>query len=143
MSQPAPPQRPLKVAVRPVFRPYLGGDLVRRFRRLPSLGDDHWTEEWIGSVTVAGNPDPAGQVQGLTVVVDQRGQEVSLKDLVESHPEAMLGSAFVERHGAAPGFLVKIDLSRATWACAYASHGGVRAAPPRYRPWSGGGLDPP
>ena len=108
MKRPVLLERPLKVAVRPVFRPYVGGDLVRRFRRVPSLGDDHWTEEWIGSVTVAGNPDPAGQVQGLTVVVDQRGQEVSLKDLVESHPEAMLGSAFVERHGAAPGFLVKI-----------------------------------
>jgi mannose-6-phosphate isomerase len=101
-------EQPLTVAIRPVFRPYLGGDLVRRFRRRPSRGDDNWTEEWIGSVTPAGNPDPVGRQQGLTVVAGQNGRERSLKDLVEADPEAMLGSSFVERHGASPGFLVKI-----------------------------------
>jgi mannose-6-phosphate isomerase len=101
-------RRPLPVAVRPVWRPYIGGDLVRRFRRAPSSGDDHWTEEWIGSLISAGNPDPNGHVQGLTVVTDEAGNETTLRNLVASYPEAMLGPDFVERFGATTGFLVKI-----------------------------------
>jgi mannose-6-phosphate isomerase len=101
-------KRPLKVAVRPVYRPYLGGDRVRRFRGLESVADDHWTEEWVGSVIPAANLDPGGHSQGLTVVSDPEGRTATLRHLVDTHPEAMLGPSFLDRHGADIGFLVKI-----------------------------------
>jgi mannose-6-phosphate isomerase len=100
--------RPLMVPVRPVFRSYLGGDRVRRFRGLPSAGDDHWTEEWIGSVIPAGNPDPGGRAQGLTMVSLAEGRTVLLRDVVKADPETMLGTPFVERHGTSIGFIVKM-----------------------------------
>ena len=100
--------RPLKVAIRPVFRPYLGGHQVRRLRGLPSDGDDHWTEEWVGSTVPAGNKDPDGKTQGLTVVSDRVGHTATLRDVVQAYPEAMLGEQFLARYGASPGFVVKI-----------------------------------
>jgi len=101
-------RRPLAVRMQPIFRPYLGGDLRRRFRGQPSDGNDHWTDEWIGSEVVAGNADPNGSRQGLTSVRGTNGAEATLAQLVEAFPLELLGEAALERYGARLGFLAKL-----------------------------------
>jgi mannose-6-phosphate isomerase len=97
---------PLHLPPNPVFRGYRGGDRLRRFRGMPPRGDDNWPEEWVGSTTPAGNPDPEGRVQGLSMVETLGGHRAPLLDVVAAFPAEMLG----EDAGDVPGvpFLVKI-----------------------------------
>ena len=99
---------PLRLPPNPVFRAYRGGDALRRFRGLPERGPDHWPEEWIGSMTVAGNPDPEDRVQGLSMVEVPGLPPMTLASLVAAAPEPMVGAPFAHRHGATTGVLVKM-----------------------------------
>ena len=54
-------RRPLPLAYHPLYRFYEGGSLTRAFRGLPERTDDWWSEDWVGSCTCAGNPDPGGR----------------------------------------------------------------------------------
>ncbi|HMH36287.1 MAG TPA: hypothetical protein VK584_05060, partial [Streptosporangiaceae bacterium] len=81
-------RRPLPLAYHPLYRFYEGGALTRQFRGLPERPDDWWSEDWVGSCTCAGNPDPDGRVQGLSTVDLPSGQ-VTLKSLAEAWPEEM------------------------------------------------------
>jgi mannose-6-phosphate isomerase class I len=81
-------RRPLPLAYHPLYRFYEGGGLTRQFRGLPERPDDWWSEDWVGSCTCAGNPDPDGRVQGLSTV-DLPSGEVTLKSLAEAWPEEM------------------------------------------------------
>src|SRR5205085_7261805 len=81
-------RRPLPLAYHPLYRFYEGGALTRAFRGLPERPDDWWSEDWVGSCTCAGNPDPDGRVQGLSTVDLPSGQ-VTLKSLAEAWPEDM------------------------------------------------------
>ena len=98
---------PLLLPPNPVFRGYRGGDRLRRFRGTAPRGDDNWPEEWVGSTTPAGNPDPDGRVQGRSVVETLDGRTAPLLEVVAAFPAEMLGEACV---GDPPGvpFLVKI-----------------------------------
>ena len=58
---------PLRLAYHPLYRFYEGGRLSRAFRGLPDRPDDWWSEDWVGSCTLANNPDPDGRPQGLSV----------------------------------------------------------------------------
>lgn len=99
---------PLFLPPNPVHRAYRGGDALRRFRGIPERGPDQWPEEWIGSMTLAGNPDPGGRPQGLSIVdVPGRGP-MRLSDLVVAAPEAMVGTASAHRFGPTTGVLVKM-----------------------------------
>ena len=101
-------RRPLLLPYHPLHRFYRGGSLVRAFRGIPDTPDDWRSEDWVGSCTVAGNPDPNGTQQGLsTVEIPQLGS-VTLKNLIDLFPEEMLGAEFVERWGPRPCLLVKI-----------------------------------
>jgi mannose-6-phosphate isomerase len=73
---------------------------------MPLRGDDNWPEEWIGSTTPAGNPDPDGNVQGRSVVATLGGLSAPLLDVVTAFPVELLG----EDAGDPPGvpFLFKI-----------------------------------
>lgn len=99
---------PLRIPIVEVHRPYLGGDLRRRFRGRESSGNDNWTDEWIGSDIPTSNPLPDGGIQGFTNVQDPAGHEARLADLLEAFPETMLGTASVEQRGPRLGFLVKL-----------------------------------
>ena len=81
-------RRPLPLAYHPLYRFYEGGALTRQFRGLPERPDDWWSEDWVGSCTCAGNPDPDGRVQGLSTVDLPSGQ-VTLKSLADAWPEEM------------------------------------------------------
>src|SRR5437660_2508208 len=81
-------RQPLPLAYHPLYRFYEGGSLTRRFRGLPERPDDWWSEDWVGSCTCAGNPDPDGRVQGLSTV-DLPSGRVTLKSLAQAWPEEM------------------------------------------------------
>ena len=101
-------RRPLPLPYHPLYRFYEGGSLTRQFRGLPDRSDDWWSEDWVGSVTRAGNDDPDGRPQGFSQVeVPDLGQ-VTLASIVEAFPDAMVGQAFANRWGAITGVLVKL-----------------------------------
>jgi len=81
-------RQPLPLAYHPLYRFYEGGSLTRRFRGLPERPDDWWSEDWVGSCTCAGNPDPDGRIQGLSTV-DLPSGRVTLKSLAQAWPEEM------------------------------------------------------
>jgi hypothetical protein len=61
-------RRPLPLAYHPLYQFYPGGSLTRAFRGLPESPDDWWSEDWVGSVTRAGNDDPDGRGPGISTV---------------------------------------------------------------------------
>jgi mannose-6-phosphate isomerase len=101
-------RRPIPLPYHPLYRFYNGGGLVRKFRGLAETDDGWWSEDWVGSCTVAGNRGPDGAEQGLSLVEVKGAGPVTLKSLVESFPEEMLGARFAERFGPDIAFLVKI-----------------------------------
>ena len=101
-------RRPLPLPYHPLYRFYQGGALTRAFRGLPERPDDWWSEDWVGSCTCAGNSDPDGRAQGLSIVDLPGAGQVTLKSLVEAWPEEMVGASFADRHGPQTGVLVKL-----------------------------------
>jgi mannose-6-phosphate isomerase len=101
-------RRPLGLSYHPLYRFYDGGSMTRRFRGLEEGGDDYWSEDWVGSCTCANNADPNGLTQGLSMVQLPGIGSVSIKDLVETLPEEMVGERFAERWGPTTGVLVKL-----------------------------------
>lgn len=101
-------RRPMLLPHHPLYRFYNGGGLVKKFRGLTETDDGWWSEDWVGSCTVAGNRGPDGSEQGLSLVEVKGVGSVTLKSLVESFPEEMLGANFTERFGPEIAFLVKI-----------------------------------
>ena len=101
-------RRPLRLPYNPLYRFYEGGSLTRSFRHLPSRPDDWWSEDWVGSCTVANNADPDGKPQGLSRVDVPGMGVVALLDIVEAMPEEMIGARFASRYGPITGVLVKL-----------------------------------
>ena len=101
-------RRPLALAYHPLYRFYEGGSMTRAFRGLDPGADDWWSEDWVGSCTLAGNADPEGRAQGLSrVTIDGLGER-SLVSVIEALPDEMVGAAFAERWGPITGVLVKL-----------------------------------
>jgi mannose-6-phosphate isomerase len=99
---------PLPLAYHPLYRFYEGGRLSRAFRSLPDDPDDWWSEDWVGSCTLANNPDPDGRPQGLSTVDVPGLGPVTLREIIETAPEALVGAAFADRWGPIAGILVKL-----------------------------------
>ncbi len=100
--------RPLPLAYQPLYRFYQGGSLTRDFRGLPERPDDFWSEDWVGSCTLAGNSDPDGQPQGLSVVDVPGAGQVTLAELTRALPGEMVGAGFAQQAGLGTGVLVKL-----------------------------------
>lgn len=101
-------RRPLPLPYHPLYRFYEGGSLTRAFRDLGPGQDDWWSEDWVGSCTPAGNPDPDGRSQGLSRVDLEGLGERTLLSVIEALPEEMVGAAFADRWGPVSGVLVKL-----------------------------------
>jgi mannose-6-phosphate isomerase len=101
-------RRPLQLQYHPVYRSYEGGGLAQAFRGLRYPKDTRWSEDWVGSVTTARNPDPDGREQGLSRVDVPGVGPVTIRDLVEAYPEQMVGANFAHRWGVTTGVLVKL-----------------------------------
>lgn len=89
-----------------VFRSYTGGLLIDQLQGIADPADSHYPEEWIGSTTLAVNPQPVPS-EGLSRVRLQDGSTPFLKDLIHEDPEAWLGIEHIGRFGASPDILVK------------------------------------
>ncbi|HEY7936244.1 MAG TPA: hypothetical protein VID26_03855 [Candidatus Limnocylindrales bacterium] len=99
---------PLWLGYHPLYRFYEGGRRSRTFRGEPDRPDDWWSEDWVGSCTLANNPDPNGAAQGLSTVELPGFGSVTLREMVEAAPEALVGAAFAQRWGPITGILVKL-----------------------------------
>ena len=110
-------KQPLRLAYNPLYRFYDGGSLTRRFRGLPVGEDDFWSEDWVGSCTCANNAAPDGRTQGLSLVELPGLGAVSVKELVETLPEEMVGASFAARWGSITGVLVKLLSPRGPVPC--------------------------
>src|SRR5579862_5965755 len=87
-------RRPLPLAYHPLYRFYEGGSLTRTFRGLPGRPDDWWSEDWVGSCTLATNDGPDGRPQGLSPVEVPGIGQVPLAEIVAALPEEMVGARF-------------------------------------------------
>ena len=99
---------PIWLGYHPLYRFYEGGGLSRAFRGEPERPDDWWSEDWVGSCTVANNADPSGAPQGLSRVDIAGLGQVTLRELIEAAPETLVGTAFADRWGPITGILVKL-----------------------------------
>lgn len=89
-----------------VWRTYQGGAVLDRLEDKPLPADSHFPEDWVGSATVAVNPEKRPADEGLTRV-DVPGQPI-FRDLLAKDPEQLLGPAHSARFGADPHYLVKL-----------------------------------
>jgi len=86
-----------------VHRFYRGGALLGALRGTPEE-DGFFPEDWLGSVTPAGNRDRTDQEEGLSRLADGR----LLRAAVEADPSAWLGPEHVAAFGTSTGLLVKL-----------------------------------
>jgi mannose-6-phosphate isomerase len=101
-------RRPMALPYHPLYRFYEGGSLTRAFRGLPNRPDDWWSEDWVGSCTIANNAGPDGLPQGVSAIDVPGVGMVPLASLVERLPEEVVGARFAERWGTTTGVLVKL-----------------------------------
>ncbi len=87
------------------WRTYLGGSLIRALHGETNTPDDHFPEEWIMSAVRARNPGREEIVEGLSRV---RSTSLTLAELIEANPSAMLGAEHVRKYGSSMGVLVKL-----------------------------------
>ena len=96
---------PLKQKSNRVWRTYEGGALIDRWKKDLPEKDGSFPEEWIMStVTARGNGRPVDE--GLSVL-NTPGDEITLKDLVDSNPNLFLGEYIAKKFGTT-GVLIKM-----------------------------------
>jgi mannose-6-phosphate isomerase len=86
-----------------VYRFYRGGALLGRLRDVDEDAGP-FPEDWLGSVTEAGNPGHETPNEGLSALEDGR----LLRDAIADDPGFWLGAAHIERFGTSTGLLVKL-----------------------------------
>jgi mannose-6-phosphate isomerase len=93
----------------PVWRSYLGGRVLRRFRSLPDADDNHFPEDWLASTVQARNAEHATRpFEGLSPV-SNNGSTVLLPDLLRQDPNFWFGpSQLPAVHGQNLGVLWKL-----------------------------------
>ncbi len=98
--------RPLKLSAARAWRTYFGGKMIEELHGNKNAEDTHFPEEWISSVVSAKN---AGREhikdEGLSYI---DGTKITLKEIIESAPERVLGKAHFDKFGSTPGVLVKL-----------------------------------
>ncbi|GAB1855474.1 class I mannose-6-phosphate isomerase [Flavobacteriaceae bacterium MHTCC 0001] len=90
-----------------VWRTYPGGMTLDKMEKVESPKDSHFPEDWIGSTTLASNKGREHLTEeGLSKVMVAE-KPVTLKELFEKEPEALLGKQHFEKYGANTQFLLK------------------------------------
>lgn len=97
--------QPLLLTENRVFRGYLGGKLLEKFRGHTDPQDGNTPEDWVGSTTVARNH--LSETEGLSTV-SYNGVTFFLKDLIEAFPKEVLGERHTKKFGANSFLLVKL-----------------------------------
>lgn len=102
-------KQPLRLLENRVWRVYTGGWLLERFLGKPQPVDEHFPEDWVGSIVRANNfRHSQNDTEGLSFVVLPDGNTFNLKTLLEQAPAALLGEEHYRKYGANPGVLVKL-----------------------------------
>lgn len=100
------PTAPVKLTSARAWRTYIGGSQIDAIHGISGSQDSQFPEEWILSTVTARNAGREHiQDEGLSYV---EGADVSLRALIESGPEKLLGKAHFESVGPTTGVLVKI-----------------------------------
>lgn len=103
-----PAVAPALLPPNPVWRSYLGGRNLRRFRLLPGGRDDHFPEDWLASTVRARNGKHSQHSQeGLSWAVDSTGKHL-VADLLEAEPVFWLGPGSAARRPHSLGVLWKL-----------------------------------
>lgn len=100
-----------------VWRTYSGGREIEKWQGIENPEDGELPEEWIASTVSARNPGREHVVgEGLSRIYSEDGEDITLRDIIESDPEGFLGSEHVKRNGSSLAFLTKIidSLNRLT-----------------------------
>lgn len=74
-----------------VWRTYLGGKLLNDMENRPDVPDNHFPEDWIGSVVQARNTGREDIVEGLTILRSEGKEPVSFRSVLLSDPKYFLG----------------------------------------------------
>ena len=96
---------PVKLTAARAWRTYTGGSLIDQLHGIKNSEDTQFPEEWIMSTTLARNPGREEIEEGLCYL---DGQDMSLREYIETWPEETLGRAHVDAVGKTTGVLVKI-----------------------------------
>ena len=104
-------ERPIKLKTNKI--PYLipGGGLIERFLGEDGAGvtEEPVSQMWIASVVQC---VLEGARDSRSRIVEADGEELCLAEELSREPERYLGTEFWHRHGATPGFLLKLLNSR-------------------------------
>lgn len=93
----------------PVWRSYLGGQVLRAFRGQPATGDSHFPEDWLASTVAARNgPYSQGPDEGISSIC-WNGRIVTVGQLLTMEPEMTWGHRS-RRKEASPALGVLIKL---------------------------------
>ena len=102
-------RRPFKVMENRVWRTYTGGMMIERWQGIENPEDGNLPEEWVASTVNARN---AGREhilnEGLSKIRPDNGQELTLKEIIQSNPEMFLGKQHVDKYGDNLAVLVKV-----------------------------------
>jgi mannose-6-phosphate isomerase len=99
---------PWRLVPNQVRRFYAGGAELERFRGQPNPTDGDQPEDWVGSTTRAWTPPGAAATDTGLSTIEVDGRSVTLRELLDTDPAAIAGSALVERAGVTTGLLVKL-----------------------------------
>lgn len=96
--------RPIKLKTSRAWRTYLGGKMIDRLHGTDGE-DNNFPEEWLMSTVCARNAGREDIVEGISTV---DGTDVTLKNLIDEHPDEMLGHEYAETTKGSIGVLVKL-----------------------------------
>jgi mannose-6-phosphate isomerase len=100
---------PIPLASNRVWRIYRGGAMIGLLHGEAEGKDSEFPEDWVGSTVQARNPGSHYTPgEGLALVACGPGDPVTLKKVIETHPEEMLGPSHVREYGTNAALLVKI-----------------------------------
>lgn len=93
-----------------VRRPYVGGALLSEFLDHHAGQDDHYPEDWLGSLRPASDSDsPDDAEEGFGTVIDEHGRLVgTFLDTLHRHAESLLGSEHMLVYGPDLGFSARL-----------------------------------
>ena len=97
---------PIRLKGERVWRTYIGGGMINCLCGGQRTEDNHFPEEWMYSVTKAVNAGREHIEEGICKLDD--GSMRTLKEIIESDSENMLGAEHVKKWGVTPGVLIKI-----------------------------------
>jgi len=101
--------QPFELLSNRVWRTYKGGAVLDRIEGAGDGGDDHFPEDWVGSVTLAAN---AGREhigdEGVGRARSADGKEYSMGEIYRTDSQQALGADHVKAFGPHPQLLVKM-----------------------------------